>query len=60
MAYTFITVSSAFHKDETHPNGYDYQTANELMKQIADTAEGRFYIDGNGNTVFESRFHRDT
>lgn len=65
MAYTFLTVASAFHKtyDEDGnaiTEGFDYQSANELLKRIADTGEGRLYIDENGNVVYESRFHRET
>ena len=59
MAYTWITVASAFAKTETHPEGLDYQTALELLNRISDTAQGRLYIDESGNIVFESRFHRD-
>jgi len=64
MAYTWVTVASAFHKtyDENGvalTNGYDYQTAQELLKRIADTAEGRLYIDESGSLVYESRFHRE-
>ena len=59
MAYTWITVASAFAKTETHPEGLDYQTALELLNRISDTAQGRLYIDESGNVVFESRFHRD-
>jgi len=56
--YTFIKVS-AFHKDETHVEGYDYVPAGELIKRVADTALGRFYIDADGNAVYESRFRRE-
>ena len=64
MAYTFLTVASAFAKtyDEDGNalnNGYDYQTANELLKRIADTGEGRLYIDSSGNVIYESRYHRE-
>jgi len=64
VAYTFTTVASAFHKtydDDGNAltNGFDYQPANELLKRIADTGEGRLYIDVNGDVVYESRFHRE-
>ena len=59
MAYTWISVASAFHKDETHPDGFDYQPAEELLKRIADTGQGRLYIDESGNLTYESRFHRE-
>jgi len=59
MAYTWVTVASAFHKSDTTPEGFDYQSAEELLKRIADTGEGRLYIDESGNVVYESRFHRD-
>ena len=65
MAYTFITVASAFHKtyDEDGKaltNGFDYQSANELINRIMDTAESRLYMDGEGNLTYESRYHRET
>jgi hypothetical protein len=64
MAYTFIDVASAFHKtyDEDGnaiTNGFDYQSANELLKRVADTGEGRIYINESGELVYESRFHRE-
>ena len=64
MAYTFTTVTSAFHKTyddngNALTNGFDYQPAQELLKRIADTGEGRLYIDESGNVVYESRFHRE-
>lgn len=59
MAYTFTTVSSAFHVDETHPEGYDYATAGSVIRNIAETAVGRAYVDNEGNLVYESRFHRE-
>ncbi|MDD5220682.1 MAG: hypothetical protein PHV11_08955 [Candidatus Bipolaricaulis sp.] len=59
MAYTFVTEASAFHTDETHPEGFDYQSASDLLKRISDTGEGRAYIDHEGNFVYESRFHRE-
>lgn len=63
MAYSFIEVTSAFHKTyddngNALTNGFDYQPAQELLKRIADTGEGRLYIDESGNVVYESRFHR--
>jgi hypothetical protein len=58
MAYTFVAEASAFHKDDTHPEGFDYQSAQELLKRIADTGEGRVYVDHDGNLTYESRFHR--
>ena len=58
MAYTWITVASAFHQDETH-EGYDYVSAQELLNRIADTGLGRFYINESGEAVYESRFHRE-
>jgi len=65
MAYTFLTVESAFHRTfdgEGNPTneGYDYQTAMELLNRIADTGEGRLYIDSSGNVIYESRYHRET
>ena len=60
MAYTWVTVASAFHKDETHPEGYDYSTADSLLKNIAEAAVGRVYMDASGNMVYESRFHRES
>jgi|GEM_PF-4152345 len=59
MAYTWVTVASAFKKSDTHPEGLDYLTAQELLARIADTGLGRCYIDENGNVVYESRFHRE-
>jgi hypothetical protein len=57
MAYTWVAVASAFHKDATH-EGYDYLTAQELLKRIADAGQGRVYTDSTGNLVYESRLHR--
>jgi hypothetical protein len=64
MAYTFLTVASAFHRtfdEDGNPTneGYDYQSAIELLNRIADTGEGRLYIDESGNLTYESRYHRD-
>ncbi len=64
MAYTFTDVTSAFHKTyddkgNALTNGFDYQSADELLKRIMDTAEGRLYVDALGNLTYESRFHRD-
>jgi len=59
MAYTWVTTASAFHKDDTHPNGYDYVTAEDLLKNIAEAGVGRVYVDSNGNLAYESRFHRE-
>lgn len=64
MARVFLAVTSAFAKtyDEdgnATNNGYDYQSAGELLKRIADTGEGRLYFDQSGELVYESRFHRD-
>jgi len=59
MAYTWINVASAFHKDGTHPEGFDYQSAQELINRIMDTSLGRLYINELGDVVYESRFHRD-
>lgn len=58
MAYTFITVESAFHKDTTH-EGYDYMSAQELLKRISDAGQGRILTSGDGNIVYENRLHRD-
>ena len=59
MAYTFY-INDAFHKTTTQAQGYDYITALELLKRIADSAVGRVYVDANGDLVYESRFHRET
>jgi hypothetical protein len=59
MAYTWVSVASAFHKDDTHPKGFDYQSAEELLNRIHDTGQGRLYVDADGNVVYESRFHRE-
>ncbi len=63
MAYSWIPVVSAFHKtyDDNGTaitEGFDYVSAQELLKRIADTGEGRLYIDERGKVVYESRFHR--
>jgi len=57
--YTDKTITNAFHKDETHPLGYDFVTADELVKKIVDTALGRLYMDEAGNLIYESRHHRE-
>ena len=58
MAYTLYEKENAFNKDESHPEGYDYTTADDIIKKIVDTALGRFYFDKSGNAIYESRFHR--
>jgi len=58
MAYTFY-INDAFHKTTLETLGFDYITALELLKRIADSAVGRVYVDANGNLVYESRFHRE-
>jgi len=58
MAYTWVT-ESAFHKDGTHPEGYDYVSADSKLKDISEAGVGRFYVDSEGNLVYETRFHRD-
>lgn len=63
MAYTWTTVATAFNVTYDDGvalnNGYDYQPAQELLKRITDTGEGRLYVNENGNLVYESRFHRE-
>lgn len=64
MARVFLAVTSAFAKtydeDGNATNeGYDYQSSAELLKRIADTGEGRLYINGSGALIYESRYHRD-
>jgi hypothetical protein len=59
MAYTYYEIDPAFNKDETHPAGFDYVTAEELVKNVVETGQGRFYFDEAGNAVYESRFHRE-
>jgi len=61
MSYVITTANNPFHKDEEHPEqqGYDYVTADELIKRTVDTGMGRFYFNGQGNAVYESRFHRE-
>jgi hypothetical protein len=58
MAYTWMTVANAFKKDETHPEGLDYQSAGELLRRVVETGQGRAYTDPDGNLVYESRYHR--
>ncbi|MCJ7744111.1 MAG: hypothetical protein MUO99_06075 [Dehalococcoidales bacterium] len=58
MAYTWVPVTSAFHTDGTHPEGYDYQTAKDALEKVAKTALGRLYVDEEGNIVYESRLVR--
>jgi hypothetical protein len=58
MAYD-ISAESAFHKDETHPEGWDYQTAEDQIRRLQETAVARFYFDDNGNANYESRFARN-
>jgi hypothetical protein len=59
MAYTDHTLTTPFNKGSEHPEGYDFVTAEELLRKIADTSVGRIYIDGAGNLVYESRLHRE-
>jgi hypothetical protein len=53
MAYTIVK-TDAFSIGENE-EGYDYQPSNALIEKIAKTAVGRFYIDEEGNAVYESR-----
>lgn len=57
MAYTFYD-TVAFPSGEGHEEGYDYQTADELLRRVQNTAIGRVYIDERGYLVYESRFTR--
>ncbi len=57
MAYD-IWAESAFGIDEEHPEGKDYQTAEDKIRQLQEAAVGRFYIDDSGNANYESRFAR--
>jgi hypothetical protein len=59
MAYTDKTITNAFNKDDTHPEGFDFVPADELLRRIADTALGRLYINSLGDMVYESRHHRE-
>jgi hypothetical protein len=59
MAYTDKTITNAFNKDETHPNGFDFISADELFRRLCESALGRFYIDESGNVTYESRHHRE-
>ncbi len=61
MSYEISTTSNPFNRDEEHPEqqGYDFVTADELIKRTVDTGMGRFYFDEQGNAVYESRFHRE-
>jgi hypothetical protein len=59
MAYTDKTITTPFNRGEEHPNGYDFVTADELLKKIVDTSVGRLYIDETGYIVYESRHHRE-
>jgi hypothetical protein len=58
MAYTYYTNANAFNKDETNTEGYDYVTADELVRRVAEAGLGRFYFDEQGNAVYENRLHR--
>jgi hypothetical protein len=58
MSYTFY-IADAFHKTTEESLGYDYITAEELLKRIADSGVGRVRVDNEGNLVYESRFHRE-
>jgi hypothetical protein len=58
MAYTFY-INDAFHKVTVESLGYDYLTAEELLRRISDSGVGRIYIDADGKLVYESRFHRE-
>ena len=59
MAYTDKTVTTPFNQGVDHPLGYDFVTAEELLRKIVETSVGRLYIDGAGNLVYESRLHRE-
>jgi hypothetical protein len=59
MAYTDKTITNAFNKDETHPNGFDFISADELFRRLTESALGRLYINGQGYVVYESRYHRE-
>jgi len=57
MAYT-IETTSAFDKGENE-EGYDYQAAEDLLKDIQKRSVGRIYVDDTGNIIYESRFARN-
>jgi hypothetical protein len=59
MAYTDKTVTTPFNQGEEHPEGFDFVTAEELLKRIADASVGRVYINESGYVVYESRHHRE-
>jgi hypothetical protein len=52
MAYD-IYIQDAF-KPPGAVDGWDYQTADELLKKVTETALGRCYIDEEGNLVYET------
>lgn len=59
MSYTDKTITTPFNRGESYPEGYDCQTAADLIKKVVDTSLGRLYIDGEGKVVYESRYHRE-
>jgi len=56
MAYT-IETHDAFSIGEGEV-GYDYKSVMDALEEVAKTANGRLYVDEEGNLVYESRLVR--
>ena len=57
--YTDHTLVKPFNMGEALPEGFDFVTAEELLRKLVDTSLGRLYIDGSGYVIYESRLHRN-
>ena len=57
MAYTIYN-TTAFPSGGAVVDGYDYQNCEDLIKKVQELSVGRFYIDEQGNAVYESRHAR--
>ena len=53
MAYTWYILDAFLPAGATE--GYDYVTAEELLKRITETSLGRCYIDEEGYLVYETQ-----
>ena len=56
MAYTWYIQNAFLPVGAT--DGWDYQTAAELLNKVAGASMGRCYIDEEGNLIYESKIVR--
>ena len=56
MAYTWYIQDAFLPGGATE--GWDYQSAADLLKKVTETTMGRCYIDEEGNLIYESKIVR--